>query len=57
MCSRLPCSNVKVNIKNKQHLFRRLSVQLLIVLIAVLDDRLLTSFRVYLLSFVLRPTC
>ena len=56
MCLSMLCLNVKNKIM-KVFLFRQLSVQLLMVLMAGLDGSLLTSFSLWMGSFVARPTC
>ena len=56
MCSSMPCLNVKKVLK-QACLFRGLSVQLLVVLIAGLDNRLLTSFSLWLGSILVRLAC
>ena len=53
----MPGFKVKKKINKKACLFRGFPVQLMIVLIAGLDGRLLTSFSLWLGSFLARPTC
>ena len=56
MCSSMLCSNLKKTQLKQACLFGGLSVQLLMVLIANSEGRLLTSFSQWLGSIVARPT-